>query len=129
MLKDLKVKELRAVADEFGVDHSGSKTKAEVLALLSEEGVTQDEYNKVYGVPDEVPVPIVQKTQEKSISPESEILVRMNRANPTYEIKNHRFTKDHPYVVMSPSEAQEIFDYDPRGFTIATPRELEDYYS
>jgi hypothetical protein len=53
----------------------------------------------------------------------------MLKANPTYEIRGHRFTRDHPYVAMSEDDAQEIFDMEPRGFAVATPKEVQGYYS
>jgi len=132
MLSKMKVGELRQVAEEMGVDHSESKTKAALIAQLAEEGVTDQSYQEYLSsigeaeevVPDPVPV----KQTPKSVDAE-EVLVKMNRANPTFEIRGHRFTKDHPYIAMSSIDAQEIFDFDPRGFAIATPREVQEYYS
>jgi hypothetical protein len=58
-----------------------------------------------------------------------EVLVKMERENYTYEIYGHMFTKEHPYIAMSSEDAQLIFDHDPRGFRIATPNEVKEYYS
>lgn len=128
MLKDLRVKELRSVADAFGIEDSAGKTKAVLLAELAEEGITEEDYKRMFNVEED------SAQEEVSVvkTPPSggpEILVKMNRANPTYEIRGYRFTSEHPYVVMSQQDAQEIFDADPRGFVTATPKELEDYYS
>ena len=38
------------------------------------------------------------------------------------------FTKEHPFVAMSSEAAQEIFDKE-EGFRLATPREVQDFYS
>jgi hypothetical protein len=129
MLKDLKVKELREVAEEFGVDLSGSKTKAAILEQLQSEGVTDEEYQRFADVEQEEPVVEESKPIKTPSTAGPDILVKMNRANPTYEIRGHKFTSEHPYVVMSESEAQDIFDVDPRGFSMATPKEVEEYYS
>ena len=127
MLSKMKVAELREVAEAFGVEHEGLN-KASLLAQLAEEGVTEEVYAQYTGVEEEkevisTPAPAVKRDTDASV------LVFMNRANPTFEIKGHRFTKQHPYVAMSSDEAQEIFDYDPRGFRIATPNEVKEYYS
>jgi len=128
MLRDLKVKELREVAEAFGVDDPEKKTKVVLLAELAEEGVTEEDYRKMFNV-EEDPEPVEPPVVRTGPPAGPEILVKMNRANPTYEIRGHRFTSDHPYVVMSSEDAQAIFDADPRGFVTATPKELEDYYS
>jgi hypothetical protein len=128
MLSTMKVAELREVAENFGVEYEGLN-KATLLATLAEEGVTEAVYAEfIAKTSDDVeevstPAPAVKRQSDASV------LVFMNRANPTFEIRGHRFTKQHPYVAMSPEEAQEIFDYDPRGFRIATPNEVKEYYS
>ena len=38
--KELKITELKQVADSFGVDLEGSKNKQEIVAILEEEGIT-----------------------------------------------------------------------------------------
>ena len=133
MFEKMKVAELREVADAFGVDLSEAKTKKLILAALAEDGVTSEEYAKFVdaekdedNLDEAVDVPEV---PVKKVPSGPEILVKMNRANPTYELFGHRFTSEHPYVAMLEGEAQEIFDYDPRGFVIATPSEVQGYYS
>jgi len=128
MLKDLKVKELREVAEAFGIDDSAGKTKAVILSELAEEGVSEQDYKAMFNVEEE-PEPVKPPVVKTGPPAGPEILVKMNRANPTYEIRGHRFTSEHPYVAMSSEDAQSIFDADPRGFVTATPKELEDYYS
>lgn len=133
MLSKMKVGELRKVAEEMGVDHSESKTKAALVAQLAEEGVTDQSYQEYLDSiiepvePEEETVQPVKKTPKVNVG--DEVLVKMNRANPTFEIRGYRFTKDHPYIAMNQNDAQEIFDFDPRGFAIATPNEVKEYYS
>lgn len=129
MLKEMKVAELREVAEAFGIEDPKSKTKAVLLVELAEEGVTDEVYQQFTDAesveviaPAETPPPATRRGEE-------DVLVYMNRANPTFEIRGHRFTKEHPYVAMSQSDAQGVFDYDPRGFRLATPNEVKEYYS
>jgi len=58
----------------------------------------------------------------------TDILVKMDRNNPHYEVVGKIFTRDHPFVLMTEDEAQDIFDID-NGFRVATPREAAEYYS
>jgi hypothetical protein len=123
----MKVTELRKIAEEYGVEYEGL-SKSALLAQLAEEGVDDEliasitNSEQVVTETAEAPAPAVKRSGP-------EVLVFMNRANPTFEIKGHKFTKSHPFVAMSSDEAQEIFDYDPRGFRIATPNEVKEYYS
>ena len=43
---DLKITELKKVAEAFGVSSDGVKTKQEIIALLEEEGITAKMYEK-----------------------------------------------------------------------------------
>jgi len=132
MFETMKVAELREVADAFGVDTTDESGKALskklLLAALAEEGVTSEDYAKFTDA-EKVDLEVDDEAPKKKVVVGPEILVKMNRANPTYEIKGHRFTREHPYIAMSQEDAQEIFDYDPRGFVIATPAEVQQYYS
>ena len=38
------------------------------------------------------------------------------------------FTKQHPFVAMNKDNAQAIFDKE-EGFRLATPKEVQDFYS
>lgn len=134
MLKEMKVAELREVATAFGIDHSESKTKTALLAQLAEEGVTDDEYSRIKALEnDNASDEAEEKEQPKSIpvpkNSSEEVVVYMNRANPTFEILGFRFTKDHPYAVMPVETAQDLFEYDPRGFRLANQEEVKRYYS
>ena len=46
---DLKIAELKKVAESFGVDVTSVKSKNEIAALLEEEGITYQMYNKFVG--------------------------------------------------------------------------------
>lgn len=131
----LKLDELKNVAAEFGVDVPEGASKPLIVGALADEGVTFDQYvmfrdadkeepEEVEPIEDFVEAPI--KRVRKAT--ENDVLVKMDRMNYTFEVRGHKFTKEHPFVVMSADEAQEIFDSVP-GFRIATPREASEYYS
>lgn len=131
----LKIDDLRQVADSFGVDLDGAKNKAEIIAILAEEGVSYEMYKKfaeaekedIEEVFEEEEVVEVKKTKPKKSS-EPTVLVKMERKNFTYETFGYTFTYDHPFVAIPENVAQDIFDHE-EGFRPATPREVQEYYS
>lgn len=127
---DLKITELRKVADSFGVDVTDAKTKQEIAAILEEEGISYQMYNKFTGAEkQDIEVPeIEKKKREKIMKTADAVLVKMERGNFSYQALGHTFTQEHPFVAMSESDAQKIFDTQ-SGFRLATPREAQEYYS
>jgi hypothetical protein len=126
----MKVAELKKIAEDFAVDTEGLKNKADIIAALSEEGVTFAVYAKTLDVKEEEAemnenevLPKPDKTQSKD-----NVLVRMTRANFRYDIMGYTFTKDHPFVAMKEEDAQKIFDVE-EGFRLATPREAQEFYN
>jgi hypothetical protein len=127
----MKVTELKTVADTFGVDLEDAKNKAEILAVITEEGVTYEMYAKFLNAEkeeveeveaEEAPKPKPKKTDKNTV------LIKMERNNPSYQTYGHVFTREHPFVAVSENDAQEIFDNE-KGFRMATPREVQEYYS
>jgi len=127
---DLKISDLRKVADTFGVDVTEEKSKTGIIALLEEEGITWQMYDKFNSSEkEEVKVPeIEKKKREAKLKKEDAVLVKMERGNHSYQTMGYTFTQEHPFVAMSQNEAQAIFDKQ-SGFRIATPREAQEYYS
>ena len=129
---DLKVTELRKVADSFAIDASELKTKPEIIAALEEEGITYQMYNKFDTAEKQdikVPESEKQKREKKIMSKTSnQVLVKMERNNHSYQIGVYTFTQEHPFLAMSEKEAQSIFDTE-AGFRLATPREAQEYYA
>lgn len=131
-LADLKKAELEELADGFAVDLEDANTKAKIIERLKEEGVTDDVLASTDAgqpVSDDSDEPATAAPKKAPVKPEDQVIVYMRKANPTYEIFGHRFTKQHPYVAMSEDDAQAIFDAEPRGFSIATPAQAKEYYS
>jgi hypothetical protein len=125
----LKVAELKKIAEDFAVDTEGLKNKADIIAALSEEGVTYSIYAKTLDkeeqeaeLKEEKVLPKNDKNQSKD-----NVLVRMTRANFRYDILGYSFTKEHPFVAMKEEDAQKIFDVE-EGFRLATPKEAQEFY-
>ena len=128
----LKVSELKAVAEDFGVETDGLKNKADIVAALAEEGITWNLYQDTIKKIEEESVPLEQEVlpkfdASKEIA-EDQVLVRMTRANFRYDIIGKTFTREHPFVAMTKEEAQKIFDKE-EGFRLATPAEVREFYN
>lgn len=125
----LKLDELRKVADTFAVEHETAKNKADLIALLAEEGVSFDMYNK-FTEAEKVEAEVDDRPVAKA--PEAlsvgQVLVKMERMNPRYDVNEFTFTQDNPFIVMTEKKAQEIFDTQ-QGFRLATPKEAQEFYS
>ena len=126
----LKVAELKKIAEDFAVETTSLKNKNDIIAALSEEGVTWAVYEQTIKK-------IEEEAEETEVAPrfdknqkltEDMILVRMTRPNFRYDIMGQTFTKEHPFVAMSSDKAQAIFDKE-EGFRPSTPKEAQDFYS
>ena len=123
----MKISELKSLAESFGVDVENVKTKKELIAALSEEGVTYEAYAKFAGA-ETVELKIDKKKEKEILQPQKTILVKMDRMNHSYQAMGYTFTQQHPFVAMSEDDAQRIFDTQ-TGFRMATPREAQEFYS
>lgn len=126
----LKISDLKKIAEDFGVEIEGLKNKADIIAALSEEGVTWSVYQKtVQSLEEEedmaIETPVKPDTKKKNA--EDAVLVKMERQNYSYQTHGFTFTKEHPYVAMDKDTAQEIFDKE-EGFRLATPKEVQEFY-
>lgn len=122
----MKLTELKKVAEYFAVDLDDAKTKASILAALTEEGITYEMYDK-FANAESVKPDILEKPKKKESTP-NDVLVKMDRENAHYEVNGYTFTREHPFVVMNPTDAEFIFDTQ-EGFRMATPREVQEYYN
>jgi hypothetical protein len=132
IFENLSKTELRKVAEEFGVEIEDGAKKHEMITAIETDGVTWDMYKKAF--PDvEEPAEQVQQTNEapvesKPVKASDQVLMKMTRKNPTYEIRGHRFTRKHPFALVSSDDANYIVE-NIDGFRIASPREAEEFYS
>ena len=126
----LKVAELKQIAEDFAVDIQGLGGKKDIIAALSEEGVTWAIYKKAKGIEEEEKEmnETLPKAAPKAVNKEDMVLVKMTRPNFSYEIMGNRFTKEHPFVAMDKETAQAIFDKE-EGFVLATPAEVQEFYN
>jgi hypothetical protein len=125
----LKVAELKKIAEDFAVDTNSLKNKNDIIAALTEEGVTWAVYEQtIKKIEDEKEeIEILPKFNPKQDLAEDTVLVRMTRNNFRYDILGFTFTKEHPFVAMHKDKAQAIFDKE-EGFRPATPKEVQDFY-
>jgi len=128
----MKLEELRKVAETFAVDHESAKNKADLVALLAEEGVSYDMYSN-FNNAEKADAELEPRKVASSGRPEiniqgGQVLVKMERMNPRYDVNNFTFTRENPFIVMSEKDAQEIFDTQ-EGFRLATPKEVQEFYS
>lgn len=100
-----------------------SKTLA---SKLIEAGVTIDQIEaaeKVLGVT----APESNDAASKFSAGDKRQVVKMDRPNKSFSIMGHKFTADHPYVVMDEDEAMMICEIA-EGFRIAHPNEAANFY-
>ena len=127
----LKIAELKKIAEDFGVEIDGLKNKTDIIAALSEEGVTWSVYEKTLEKlkeEDDMATEVLAKPVNKKVNPEDTLLVKMERHNYSYETHGFTFTKEHPFVAMDKDTAQDIFDKE-EGFRLATPKEVQEFYN
>lgn len=126
----LKKDELLEVAEEFGVEVEASETKAVIIAALAEDGVTWEDaakFNKSVAEKD-VEVKEEKKAEEVAAKEaEEKHLLKMLRANGTYEIRGITFKKEHPFALVAASDAEWIVE-NIEGFRYATPKEAQEFY-
>lgn len=123
----MKVNDLKGVAEYFGVELDGGKSKPSILKALEEDGITYEMYEKFLNA-EKAEADVLPRTQKKAKPQGETVLVKMERANPFYEIDGHVFTKEHPYVAMTEKDAEFIFETQ-EGFRMATPNEIREYYN
>lgn len=127
----MKVSELKEIAESFAVDLEDAKNKSEILAVLAEEGITYEMYKQFVDAEkeeleeEEEVKPVVKEKPKKA---GDTVLVKMERNNFTYQTFGYTFTSEHPYVAIPEKDAQLIFDNED-GFRMATPREVQEFYS
>lgn len=123
----LKVNELKSVAEYFAINIDDVKAKSAIIERIEDEGVTFEMYESFMNAEKEE-VEVLRRKPEKKEPKGDVVLVKMERANPAYEINGYLFTREHPYVAMEEVDANFIFDTQ-EGFRMATPKEIQEYYN
>jgi hypothetical protein len=122
---DMKVADLKKVAELYGVDLTSTK-KADIIATLETEGVSFELYSKT--APKDLDVESVPAAGLKE--PEDSgnlVLIKSDRENPSYATHGVTFTRTHPFQALPESVANAIL-YSEEGFRLATAREVEEFY-
>lgn len=141
--KDLSKPELIKVADFFGADvpidseGKSTDTKAEIVAKLESDGVTEEQYEGQYLVAlkaaeDEAVAATEERAQRTGTEPVQQsagdtLLVKMKRRNPSFSVMGYSFTQRHPFVPIPSKDAEYIIN-NFHGFSLALPSEVEAYY-
>jgi tRNA(Ser,Leu) C12 N-acetylase TAN1 len=126
----LKKEDLLKIAEEFGSDVKPSDTKAVIIATLNEDGVTWEQAAQLDKQVAEKDAELREErkaAQAEAKAQEEQALLRMMRENHTFEVRGYRFTKSHPFSVVSASDAEWIVD-NVEGIRYATPREAQEFY-
>jgi len=126
---NLKLADLKLVAENFSVDLPEKISKNDLVLLLEEEGVSYEMYESFNNAAkDEVTLNEEEQQRAEALRNEPTFLVKMDRSNFSYQVGPYTFTLDHPFIAMPESHAQRVFDTE-QGFRPATPREVQDFYS
>lgn len=128
---NLKVAELKKIAETFAVDLGEAKSKQDIIVELEEQGVSYQMVTSFENAEKQtIEISDIEKKQRqaKSNKQENSILVKMERMNHSYQANGYTFTQEHPFVAMPESDAQRIFDTQ-AGFRLATPREAQEFYN
>lgn len=127
---DLTKIELLGAAEYFGISEvKSTNSKPTIAAALADNGVTIEQYNKFFKRQEQEDFegePLPERT-EKMVDMDSAVLIRMDRRNPTFQLRGYLFSSAHPFHLVSAEDADWILENE-RGFRVATPKEAKEYY-
>lgn len=122
-LTSLNKEELAKLANKADVELDGDETKNQMIAKLKENNVGYEFYKKAFLEED------ADESEETSaLFNSSDVLIKMERKNPTFQAYGVTFTREHPYAIVNESIAQDIID-NYEGFRLASPAEAKAFYS
>jgi len=128
-LANLNKKELKKLADAADVELDGSETNKQIVEKLEANNVSFDFYLKtVVDGGDNTEDDQEPEVADQPLFDKSDVLIKMERKNPTYQTFGVTFTREHPYAVVSEELAQKIIDTED-GFRMASPSEVKSFYS
>lgn len=122
-LTSLNKEELTKLAAKADVELDGDETKNQMIAKLKENNVGYEFYKKAF-----VESESDDEQETSALFGSSDVLIKMERKNPTFQAYGVTFTREHPYAIVNEVTAQQIIDnYD--GFRLASPAEAKAFYS
>jgi len=133
----LKKPQLRAVVDGFGIDVDEKATVEVLKAAVADNAdvIDWDEAVKILKAEnlwteedEEKAAEVKAEAKAKADARPKDVLIKMRRANKSYEMLGYKFTQNNPYALMTAEDAETITDLDPDGFVYATPKEAIEFY-
>jgi hypothetical protein len=122
-LTSLNKEELTKLAAKADVEFDGDETKNQMIAKLKENNVGYEFYKKAFLEEEEDDT-----DGNAALFNSSDVLIKMERKNPTFQAYGVSFTREHPYAIVNESTAQDIID-NYEGFRLASPAEAKAFYS
>lgn len=122
-LTSLNKEELTKLAAKADVELDGDETKNQMIAKLKENNVGYEFYKKAFLEDD-----TEESEETTTLFKNSDVLIKMERKNPTFQAYGVTFTREHPYAIVNESTAQQIID-NYEGFRLASPAEAKAFYS
>lgn len=132
MSKDLSIETARKPllvegAEYFGVELEEDAKVDEIREAFKEDGIEDDAWAEFVNLREKA----LEKAEQKADEPEEDkgeqLLIKMNRRNPSMTIRGHLFTTRHPFQLVPVKDAEFIVSHY-HGFSIALPSEAEKYY-
>lgn len=136
----LKKEQLIAVLNGFGedvpekvtvpqlkeaIDNADYITFEDALPILKDAGLWSEEDAAKY---EKATEEAKADAKAKKDAEPKDTVIKMYRANRSYEIMGHKFTQENPYALMTAADAEAITDIDPEGFRYASPKEVAEFY-
>lgn len=122
-LTSLNKEELSRLAAKADVEFDGDETKNQMIAKLKENNVGYEFYKKAF-LEEDAP----EEQETAALFGNSDVLIKMERKNPSFQAYGVTFTREHPYAIVNEATAQNIID-DFEGFRLASPAEAKAFYS
>lgn len=139
-IDDYTKDELLAVAEQFGTEVKSSISKRDLVTRLEEDGInveiiqaykadTEEDLIEA-GLQPLAPTEVIEAPAAAPVEEEDDnlVLVKMTRHNYTYEVRGHRFTREHPFALVTEEDAEYLTEVE-GGFRYASPKEAREYYS
>lgn len=124
-LSTLNKKELTKLAKAADVPLEGNETNKQIVTKLEENNVSFEYYVKSVLKKDEE---ADEDDAAEQLFESSDVLIKMERKNPSFQAFGQVFTREHPYAIVSEETAQQIID-NYEGFRLASPAEAKSFYS
>lgn len=133
---DLKLPELKAVAEQFGVELSPKDNKPDIINKIQEDGVTYQMYVDLLKDDEEEeedlafrnePAPAAPVVLDENVEPSKKIVLKMTRKNHTYQVRGYEFTQQHPFALVDVDDAEYLIEFG-GGFRPASPKEMATFY-